>query len=494
MSAFISRHSREHLYAVRQQQYYRKLRRSFYDWSCEALEPRGEVPARHHKLIIETLERVARGEVTRQMIFSYPGSAKSTYSSKLYPEWFMAQRIGMDVIGGSHTASLAEGFSREAMDYTRRYAAELGYTVRSGDAGWWRTTNRSQYRAAGVDGTITGHRADLVLIDDPVPGRKEAESQTYRDTCWNWYRAEVLTRMKPGARVILIMTRWHMDDLAGRLLDAAAAGEGDKWDVLSLPAICDSTDDPLGRAIGEPLWPEYHPLEWLNEKKRALGPYDWSALYQQKPRPHGGAFFEESDLLVGSEGVPLPIPTDQVYTIIDTNVKSGQQHDGLAVAHFALSPYQTYRIIILDWDICQLHAGLHISWLPGVLARGEELARMTRARRGYAGALIEEKNAASTLIWQGQQQGWAVNAINSKLSSMGKAERAIDASGHIRAGYVKISAHAYEKHTVYKGRMANHMIEQILNFRIGDKSQDSDDLLDTFTYGVILGLGSGEGV
>lgn len=455
-----------------------------------------ESPARHHRIVIDALERVANGTCLRLMIFAPPGSAKSTYSSKLYSPWYMARKPNQDVIGASHTGKLAEGFSRNVMDFIRRYPSELGVNLRSGDPAWWRTTNGGQYRSAGVDGTITGHRADLVLIDDPVPGRKEAESPTYRETCWNWYRAEVLTRLKPNAAIVLIQTRWHEEDLAGKLLNAAAAGEGDTWEVVMLTAICDvAQNDPLGRALGDPLWPEYHTLDFLNQKKIALGPYDWSALYQQKPRPPGGAFFEEKDLLYFEQAVDYPIPTDCVYTVIDTNVKSGQNHDGLAVAHFALSPYQSYRLVLLDWDITQLDSGLHYHWLPTVLKRGEELARECRARKGYVGALIEDKNAASTLIWQGQQQGWPVHAINSKLSSMGKAERAIDASIYVRGGVVKFSKHAYGKNDiVFKGRAANHMLYQVLGFRVGSLGKDSDDLLDTFSYGVILGAGNSDGV
>lgn len=485
---------RERQLEVLRERWRRTVRTNLKAWCEHALQPYGQVPARHHRFIISALERVSRGETTRQMIFMPPGSAKSTYASQLFPAWFFAQRRGYDIIGASHTASLAEDFSRRVIGFVREHQTTLGYSLISENPALWRTSNKNLYRAAGVGGNITGRRADLVIIDDPIPGRSEAESPTFRETVWNWYRAEVLTRLKPHARIVLIMTRWHEDDLAARLLNAMQAGEGDKWEVLSLPAICDEPDDIMGRVIGQPLWPEYHDMKFLDEKKLALGVYEWTALYQQKPRPPGGAFFEEQDLLYFGGGVDYPIPTDCVFTIIDTAVKTGQAHDGLAVTHFAQSPYQSYKLVVLDWDITQIDAGFQLSWLPTVLARGEELARMTRARRGYIGAIIEDKATGSTLISQGQYNGWPVHAIESKLTQLGKVERAINAATYVRGQLVKFSTFAYDKVTVFKGKSANHQLNQLLGFRVGSMDKSSDDLLDTFTYGVALGLGSGEGV
>ena len=142
---------------------------------------------------------------------------------------------------------------------------------------------------AGVGGTITGRGADLLVIDDPHKSAEEAGSATYRERVWDWYRAVARTRLEPGAGVVVVQTRWHEDDLAGRLL-ADAESEGDRWQVLSLPAIAED-NDPLGRSVGDPLWPERFPLDELVALKKSIGSHWWSALYQQRPQPLGGGIF-----------------------------------------------------------------------------------------------------------------------------------------------------------------------------------------------------------
>jgi predicted phage terminase large subunit-like protein len=137
---------------------------------------------------------------------------------------------------------------------------------------------------------VAGRRADLVVIDDPIRSREDADSETIRDKTWDWYKSDIYTRLKPGGRIVLIQTRWHEDDLAGRLLEDMQAG-GDKWDVISLPAIAEA-DDHLGREPGQPLWPEWEDDEALARKRRAVGPRDWSALYQQRPAPEDGDYFK----------------------------------------------------------------------------------------------------------------------------------------------------------------------------------------------------------
>jgi hypothetical protein len=146
-----------------------------------------------------------------------------------------------------------------------------------------------EYFAAGVGGSITGRRADLVLIDDPVRSREDADSETSRERAWEWYRSDLLTRLKPGGRVVLIQTRWHEDDLAGRALaDAEAAGR--PFRVVRLPMEAED-DDPLGRAPGALLWPEYFTPEMAAEARRDAR--TWTALYQQRPAPEEGNYFKD---------------------------------------------------------------------------------------------------------------------------------------------------------------------------------------------------------
>ncbi len=270
----------------------RTIRRSFGAW-CEAvLAPLGHKPAAHHRLIIDELQAVADGHNDRLMLFLPPGSAKSTYASVLFPPWWLAQGWDQAIIAASHTAMLAEGFSRRVRGLVQEHSTTLGVSVATEAVELWSTTRRGQYRAAGVGGPITGFRASLGLADDLVKSRADADSDTYRNRAWEWWQDDFTTRLKPGAPVVLIGTRWHEDDIYGRLLDR----QGSNWRVLSLPALADGPNDPLGRVPGEPLWGDdaYGYAADLLLKKSTSDTRTWSALYQQHPAPDTGSYFDKA--------------------------------------------------------------------------------------------------------------------------------------------------------------------------------------------------------
>ena len=289
----------------------RSIRRSLIDW-CRS---RGFEPAAHHRLLIAKLESVACGEIDRLAVFMPPGSAKSTYGSVLFPPWFLAQDASKAVIAASHTAELAEKWGRRVRNIVSEDRNVLGFGVADDNkaAGRWETTAGGEYYAAGVGGSITGRRADLAVIDDPIRGREDADSKLVRDKQWDWYRFDLETRLKPGAAVILIQTRWHEDDLAGRLL----AEEGARWHVVRLPMEAED-NDPLGRAAGEPLWPE-----WFSDDMRAAAKRDmrlWTALYQQRPAPEEGDYFR-AEWLRPYDKAP-PRETLRIYGASDYAVTS----------------------------------------------------------------------------------------------------------------------------------------------------------------------------
>ena len=275
--------------------YRRELRGSLLAWCKHCLDPAGHVPALHHRLIIRELEQVADGTNKRLMLFLPPGSAKSTYTSVLFPPWFLCQHNGLSLVAASHTVGLAEQFGRQARDMLAENGPMIGAQL-AGDgtaAGSWRLSNGSRYYAVGAGGSLTGRRADIALLDDLVADQQEADSETQREKLWNWYNSVLYTRLKPGGRIILIMTRWHQDDIAGRLLQT----EANKWRVLKLPALAED-GDALGREPGEPLWSDgnYGYGQELIQKrddyveKGALR--TWTSLYQQNPTPGEGALFK----------------------------------------------------------------------------------------------------------------------------------------------------------------------------------------------------------
>ena len=275
-------------------------------WARHALQPQGLAPARHHLVLTDALADVAAGRTDRLMVLMPPGSAKSTYASLLFPPWFLSRHPRAHVIAASHTAGLAEGFGRGVRGLILEHGPRLGLRLDPGSraAGRFAVGRGGSYYAVGVRGPVTGRRADLLLIDDPVKGQLEADSPRLRDAAWDWYRSDLVTRLRPGGRIVLVMTRWHLDDLGGRLLEAHGQG-GEPWRVIRLPALAEP-GDPLGRAPGEALWPEWEGTDALERKRLALGDRAFAALFQQSPVRAGGGLFQAGRIGVADALLPGP--------------------------------------------------------------------------------------------------------------------------------------------------------------------------------------------
>ncbi len=262
-----------------------------------ALSAQGYAPAAHHRLLIRELEGLAAGRWDRLMLLLPPGSAKSTYASLVFPPWFLANRPWAHVIAASHTAGLARTFGRGVRGLIQEHQPRLGLALdpNNRSAGRFGVIGGGSYFATGVRGPVTGRRADLLLIDDPVKSQAEADSGAARDHLWDWFRSDLVTRLKPGGRVVLVMTRWHPDDLGGRLLSGP-----DAWRVVRLPALAEA-GDVLGRPLGQPLWPEWEDEAALRRKRLVLGDRTFDALFQQSPRAPGGRLFKTGRLNVVDE-------------------------------------------------------------------------------------------------------------------------------------------------------------------------------------------------
>ncbi len=269
------------------------VRESLEGWSRYALVAAGQKPARHHVRIIRALEEVERGKTRQLMLLLPPGSAKSTYASRFFPAWWMARQPQSSVIMACHTARLAEHFGRSIRGLLEEHSGRLGLQVRTDAraAGRFVTDRGGEFFGIGVHGAVTGRRADLALIDDPVRSFVDAESFTAREHLWDWFRSELVTRMKPQGRMVLVMTRWHVDDLAGRLM--AQGG----WATLRLPALAEPYDQ-LGRDPGEALWPEWEDRAAIEAKRAMLGERQFAALFQQQPLREGGQVFDARGLRV----------------------------------------------------------------------------------------------------------------------------------------------------------------------------------------------------
>jgi predicted phage terminase large subunit-like protein len=273
------------------------------------------------------------------MVLMPPGSAKSTYASVLFPPWFMGRNPEAAILAISNRTELAERFSRRSRNLVslERYRNVFGFGCAedSRSAGNWENGRGGELFAAGVGSAIAGRRADLGLIDDPIGNREDADSERIREKQWDWYVNDFTTRLKPGARQILIQTRWHEDDLGGRILER----EADAWRVIKLPMEA-GTGDPLGRHPGERLWPEWFTEHMVSDAKRDAR--SWSALYQQEPAPEEGTFFKREWF---SEYLSLPSQV-HYYGASDYAVTDG---DGDYTEHGIFALDFNDDLYLVDW-------------------------------------------------------------------------------------------------------------------------------------------------
>jgi predicted phage terminase large subunit-like protein len=259
---------------------------------CQRMSPHlGFQP--FHQAIIDHIEAVSRGDIEQLMIFCPPRHGKSEILSNHFPAWHLGRNPSEKIILASYGLALAQRGtynSRNRFEDPRwPFDAILASDSKASEL--WRTSVGGECLAAGVGSAITGFGADILIIDDPFQGRKQADSKTIREDTWNWYQDDAATRLMPGGRTILCQTRWHEDDLAGRLLNA---DQGlNEWTVLSLPAIAEA-NDPAGREIGTELDPVRFPLEMLQRIKRRRGPRAWNSLYMQRPGSIAGNMFKKN--------------------------------------------------------------------------------------------------------------------------------------------------------------------------------------------------------
>lgn len=293
--------------------------------------------AEHHKLIAEKLEAIERGEIQRLMIFMPPRHGKSELATKRFVAWFLGRQPHRSIIQASYNSDLATDFGRQVRNIVQERRFQNAFpgvdlAADSKAANRWNTNHGGAYVAAGVGTAVTGRGADILIIDDPLKDREEADSENRRDVVWNWYTSTAYTRLQGMRAEILIQTRWHEDDLAGRLLEAEAKG-GKSWDKLILPALMKDRSA---------LWPERFPPDILEEIRLTIGPRDWSALYQQEPAPEEGTFFQRSWFKRHS-AIPHNVSR---YLCSDYAVTEGKG-DYTEFGLFAIAPDNT--IYVEDW-------------------------------------------------------------------------------------------------------------------------------------------------
>lgn len=279
------------------------------------------------------LQRVASGEIRRLIVTVPPQHGKSRLVAVEFPAWLLGRTKTTRIVVASYAKDLSHRHSRMTRDrimsdeHVWLFNTKLAPANQSVDN--WSVVGGGTYKAVGIGSSLSGHPADLLIIDDPHKDFAEATSAAARENVWDWYRSVAYTRLAPWGSIIVIMTRWHVDDLVGRLTDPQrmaeieAAGVRDEtWTVVNLPAIAEE-NDPIGRKPGEALWPEYYSIERLKAIKQTTGTYIWSALYCGRPMARGGNIIRVDKIkIIPPELVPEGVRWTRFWDLAATEART----------------------------------------------------------------------------------------------------------------------------------------------------------------------------
>ena len=390
------------------------VRRSLLSFNC--FTRRDYVPAPFHVELCRALQDVEAGRVDRLLVLCPPGHGKSVNFSIQFPAWIMGRHPTWNIGACSHTAELAYYLSGKARDVVSSENFRLLFPeieLARDREGNWGTKQGGYYLAGGVGGALLGRRLNLLLLDDPVKNPEQVRSFIQREHLSDWYQSVALTRLEPGAALVVIMHRWHLDDLADRAMKA----EPGRWRVLRFPAIQDrepTADDP--RPPGAALWPERFPLDVLTQKRQEVGPAAWSALYQQAPINEGGNQFNPAWWKYFNGDRPR---FKRVIQSWDSAFKTGAQN---------------------DWTVCETWAeaaaGYYLLDVFRARVAYPDFKRMVKAMRDSArpsAILIEDAASGQSVIQDFRATDLPIIAIRPDRD---KLARSAPATGLAEAGKI----------------------------------------------------------
>lgn len=389
-----------------------------------------------NRIIAQELQQfyydVMAGKQPRLLIQAPPRSGKSELFSRRFPAWAFGKNPDLQMIAASYSSDLSSRMNRDVQRIldSEEYASIFpetklngkniqtvaGQSLRNSEI-FEIVGHKGAYRSAGVGGGITGMGADIAIIDDPVKDAKEANSQTVRDSVWDWYTTTFYTRLSPKSGILLGMTRWHEDDLAGRLLAEMANG-GDQWRVVSFPAIAE--EDEEYRKEGEALHPERYNLEHLDKIRKAVGTQTWNALYQQRPSSKGG------DIIKGKwfKRYSIAPRFKRVIITADTAQKTKEHNDFSVFIVAGLSTDGGVYILDLirgKWEAPELESKLFDTF-----SKYKSL--------GVHNVYVEDKSSGTSLI-QSIQRKRSMPIKGVQVDS-DKYTRVLGVQGYIESGYV----------------------------------------------------------
>ena len=422
--------------------------------------PEYQTPA-HIKLLAHKLEEVERGNIKRLAIFMPPRHGKSQLTSQFFPAWYLGRNPSKFVIATTYAQDLADDFGRSVRnqiqdeDYNRIFN-DCTLSKDSSSVRRFHTTGSGVYYAVGAGGAITGRGAHLLLIDDPIKGREDADSDAMRSNLIDWYRSTAYSRLMPGGSIILIQTRWHEDDLAGWILRETSH---EPWEVIELPAVLDEKASKiLKRPKGQALWPEAYDKKRLEEIKKTAGSREWNSLYMQRPSAEEGNILKRYWWKEWKEDNPpecnyILQSWDTAYTVKSTS-------DYSAVTTWGIFEHNGIQNAILlsarreRWEFPELKSeaiNLYNEFKPDVV-------------------LIEAKASGWSLIQELQRAGIPITPFNPKKAD--KKTRAHSVTPLFESGRVWYPSSKY---------WAEDVINQCAQF----PSSNYDDLVDSTTQALM---------
>jgi len=318
--------------------------------------------SKHNKLIMKALMKVETGEIKRLIVCMPPRHGKTLTISEYFPAWYIGRNPANQIIFSTYSHNRATDVGRKVRNQMidPMYCNVFKGCHLSADA---KSANRlnthegGSYFAVGAGGAITGRGAHLFIIDDPIKGRKEAESDTLRRQMIEWYQGVAYTRLMPQNAIIIVQTRWHYNDLVGFVTEEM---ENEDWTIINLPAICeDPENDIIGRNAGEALWPTDFPIEKLEHTKTIVGTREWNAQFQQHPLPEEGGIVDLNwfrrydyhkwltvEIAAKMRGdIELPYDINRIVMSWDTAFKESEMSDPSACTVWGCSKDNKYYLL-----------------------------------------------------------------------------------------------------------------------------------------------------
>lgn len=431
--------------------------------------------ARHIQFLTDKaqqfVEDVKSGKSPRLFVSMPPRHSKSETMTKKYPAWVIGNNPDFEIIIASYSMDLARDFGKIARDTYREHSKNgtgIFNTVidrdKSAGDNWGILEHRGAVVSTGVGGSATGKGAHIAIIDDPFKNREDANSRLQRDKVWAWYQSTIRTRLAPGGGIIIIQTRWHEDDLVGRIVKEMENGTGETFESIVLPAIAEE-NDILGRKVGEPLWEERYGIDELENIKKAIGSREFSALYQQKPQVEDGGLFKrqyfkyfdiKNDFIIADDK-NVNIKDCFYFQTIDTAMSTHKNNDFTAIATFICD--REWNLYLADLMLDRLE--VPDQW---------NVIKQYRNKYNLRFQAIESKSSGIGIMQQAKREGMPLKELKADTDKMTRA--------------LNISV-MFENGKVFFNKNLEKLLEleeQLLKF----PNATHDDAVDVFSYAGIV--------